>query len=112
MIQFAYGKYEGLDDHAAQTPKTVHARCGDFDNVDYVDGCLAVRVLGSANYFSPNIENGSDTKGGTFLKTSEIVLLTAAGQFSFQFRGADKAHWVYRYVMSQILNQVNPQLQG
>ena len=49
---------------------------------------------------------------GTFLKTSEITLLTAAGQFSFQFRGADKAHWVYEYVMNQILNQVSPQLQG
>lgn len=49
---------------------------------------------------------------GTFLKTSEITLLTAAGQFSFEFRGADKAHWVYRYVMNQILNQVDPQLQG
>lgn len=29
---------------------------------------------------------------GTFLKTSEITLITAAGNFSFEFRGADKAH--------------------
>ena len=49
---------------------------------------------------------------GTFLKTSEITLLTAAGPFSFEFRGAEKAHWVYRYIMNQILNQVSPQLQG
>ena len=49
---------------------------------------------------------------GTFLKTSEITLLTAAGPFSFEFRGAEKAHWVYRYIMNQILNQASPQLVG
>jgi hypothetical protein len=49
---------------------------------------------------------------GTFLKTSEITLITAAGNFSFEFRGADKAHHSYRYIMNQLLNQPNPQLAG
>ena len=40
---------------------------------------------------------------GTFLKTSEITLLTSVGNFAFQFRGADKAHWTYEFIMSQIL---------
>lgn len=47
---------------------------------------------------------------GTLLPSSEIVLSTAAGKFSFEFRGAEKGHWVYRYVMSQILTQAHPQL--
>jgi hypothetical protein len=49
---------------------------------------------------------------GTFLKTSEITILTPSGEFSFEFRGADKAHWSYRYIMNQILNQPHPQLKG
>lgn len=47
---------------------------------------------------------------GMIFQTSEITLLTAAGRFEFEFRGADKAHWVYGFVMNQILNQANPQL--
>ena len=54
----------------------------------------------------------SSTDEGTIFKTSEIVLMTAAGNFTFEFRGADKAHWTYRYITNQILNQANPQLQG
>ncbi len=50
--------------------------------------------------------------GGMVFKTSEITLLTAAGNFSFEFRGADKAEWIYRYVMHQILNETSPQLRG
>jgi hypothetical protein len=49
---------------------------------------------------------------GTFLKTSEITLITAAGNFSFEFRGADKAHWAYEFITNQILNQASPQLPG
>jgi hypothetical protein len=45
-------------------------------------------------------------------KTSEITLITAAGNFSFEFRGADKAHKAYQYIMNQILNQPHPQLPG
>jgi hypothetical protein len=52
----------------------------------------------------------SKDEGGVVFKTSEITLFTAAGKFSFEFRGADKAHWVYRFVMGQILNQPHPQL--
>ncbi len=45
-------------------------------------------------------------------KTTEITLITAAGRFEFEFRGADKAHWAYTYIMNQILNQASLQLPG
>jgi aspartate 1-decarboxylase len=47
---------------------------------------------------------------GMIFQTSEITLLTAAGNYSFQFRGADKAHKAYRYIMKQILTEAHPQL--
>ncbi len=49
---------------------------------------------------------------GIIFQTSELILMTAAGRFSFEFRGADKAHWAYRYILSQIMNQAHPQLPG
>lgn len=49
---------------------------------------------------------------GLVFQTSEIILITAAGKFSFEFRGAEKAHWVYRYILNQILSQAHPQLAG
>ena len=49
---------------------------------------------------------------GVIFKTSEITLITAAGRFEFEFRGADKAHWAYQYIMNQVLNQAHPQLPG
>ena len=54
----------------------------------------------------------SSDEGGVVFKTSEITLITAAGRFSFEFRGADKAHWAYKFIMNQILNQPQPQLRG
>lgn len=52
----------------------------------------------------------SSSDEGTFLKTSEIMLITAAGNFSFEFRGAEKAHRTYQYIMNQIMNQQSPQM--
>ena len=49
---------------------------------------------------------------GLIFQTSEIVLITAAGRFSFEFRGSDKAHAAYRFIMGQILGQAHPQLPG
>lgn len=49
---------------------------------------------------------------GLLFKTSEITLLTAAGNFQFEFRSADKAHWVYGHILRQILTQASPQLPG
>lgn len=49
---------------------------------------------------------------GVIFQSSEIILITAAGKFSFEFRGADKAHWVYSYINNQILGQAHPQLAG
>ena len=49
---------------------------------------------------------------GMILTTGRITLLTAAGKFTFTFRGADKANMAYRYIMKQILNQAHPQLPG
>jgi hypothetical protein len=49
---------------------------------------------------------------GVIFQTSEITIITAAGRFVFQFRGADKAHWAYRYILDQLLSQASPQLAG
>lgn len=49
---------------------------------------------------------------GVVFKSSEITLITAAGNFSFVFTGAEKAHWVYNHILNQILNQAVPQLAG
>lgn len=47
---------------------------------------------------------------GIVFQTGELSLRTAAGTFSFEFRGSEKAHWAYRFILNQILNQANPQL--
>ena len=49
---------------------------------------------------------------GVIFQSSEILLITAAGRFSFEFRGADKAHWAYKYILKQLLTQAHPQLPG
>lgn len=49
---------------------------------------------------------------GMIFQTSEMTLITAAGKFSFEFRGAEKAHAAYAFIMNQILNQTNPQRRG
>jgi hypothetical protein len=49
---------------------------------------------------------------GILFQTSEITLITAAGKFSFEFRGSDKAHKAYAYIMTQLLTQSQPQLAG
>ena len=49
---------------------------------------------------------------GIIFQTSQITLITAAGNFSFEFRGADRAHWAYRFILDQILNQTRPQARG
>lgn len=49
---------------------------------------------------------------GLIFQTSEIVLITGAGRFAFEFRGSEKAHAAYRYIMGQILTQAHPQLPG
>jgi hypothetical protein len=54
----------------------------------------------------------SADEGGMIFKTSELTLITGAGKFSFEFKGSEKAHWAYNFIMNQILNQINPQLPG
>ena len=49
---------------------------------------------------------------GLLFKSSEITLLTSAGNFQFEFRGSEKAHWVYKFILNQILTQVHLQLSG
>ncbi len=49
---------------------------------------------------------------GLIFQTSEITLITAAGKFNFEFRGGDKAHRAYAYIMNQIMNQATPQRVG
>jgi hypothetical protein len=59
-----------------------------------------------------NIIGVASTDEGMIFTTSEITLLTAAGNYTFQFRGSDKAHMAYRYIMKQILSPAHPQLPG
>jgi hypothetical protein len=54
----------------------------------------------------------ASTDEGVIFKTSDITLITAAGKFEFEFRGADKAHNAYQYITTQILTQAHPQLAG
>ncbi len=49
---------------------------------------------------------------GIIFKSNDITLITAAGRFSFEFRGKEKAHAAYVYIINQILNQASPQLPG
>jgi hypothetical protein len=51
-------------------------------------------------------------EGGIIFKTSELTIITGAGKITFEFKGSEKAHWSYNYIMNQILNQANPQLRG
>jgi hypothetical protein len=46
-----------------------------------------------------NIVGVASTDEGMIFTTSKITLLTAAGNYIFQFRGSDKAHMAYRYIM-------------
>jgi len=50
-----------------------------------------------------NVLGVSTADEGMVFKSSEVTLLTAAGNFSFEFRGADKANWVYRHILNKIL---------
>lgn len=54
----------------------------------------------------------SSADEGLIFQTSEITLITAAGKFEFEFRGGDKAHKAYAYIMGQVLGQAHPQLAG
>jgi len=59
-----------------------------------------------------NIVGVASGDEGTIFTTSEITLLTAAGNYTFQFRGADKAHKAYHFIVKKILERANPQLPG
>ncbi len=49
---------------------------------------------------------------GVIFKSSDIILMTAAGNFTFQFRGGDKAHMAYTPIMTQILHPGSPPARG
>jgi hypothetical protein len=59
-----------------------------------------------------NIVGVASADEGAIFTSSEITLLTSAGNYTFQFRGTEKAHMVYRYILNQILTQSNPQMPG
>ncbi len=40
---------------------------------------------------------------GVIFQSGEVILLTAFGRFAFEFRGTDKADWVYRFILGQIM---------
>ena len=76
----------------------------------YDQGTLLKKKVMISIPYNQVIGIASRDEGGVVFKTSEITLITAAGNFSFEFRGADKAHKAYQYIMNQILNQPHPQL--
>jgi hypothetical protein len=78
----------------------------------YDQGVLLKKKVMISIPYHQMIGVASSDEGGVVFKTSEITLITAAGRFSFEFRGADKAHWAYKFIMNQILNQPQPQLRG
>ena len=78
----------------------------------YDQGVLLKKKVMVSIPYHQMIGVASRDEGGVVFKTSEITLITAAGSFSFEFRGADKAHWAYKFIMNQILNQPQPQLRG
>ena len=41
---------------------------------------------------------------GFVFKISQITIVTAAGQYSFEFASEDKAKWAYNYLMERLLN--------
>ncbi len=40
---------------------------------------------------------------GVVFQTGEVIIMTAVGRFAFEFRGPDKADWVYRFILGQVL---------
>ncbi len=59
-----------------------------------------------------NIVGIASSDEGAIFKTSDIALHTAARNCTFEFRGSDKVHIAYAYIMKQILSQAHPQLPG
>jgi hypothetical protein len=78
----------------------------------YDQGVLIKKKAMVSIPFNRVIGVASADTGGLVFKSTELALLTAAGRFEFEFRGADKAHWTYQFIMTQILGQVHPQLPG
>ncbi|MCP4544055.1 MAG: hypothetical protein GY832_43645 [Chloroflexi bacterium] len=78
----------------------------------YDQGVLLKKKVMVSIPYHQMIGVASSDEGGVVFKTSEITLITAAGRFAFEFRGAEKAHWAYKFIMNQILNQPQPQLRG
>lgn len=42
--------------------------------------------------------------GRGFFSSSKVVITTAHGEFEFEFRGADKAHYAHNLILSQLLS--------
>lgn len=68
----------------------------------YDQGMLAKkRAMVSIPY--QNIAAVAVADEGVIFQSGEIILLTSFGRFSFEFRGPDRADWVYRFILGQIL---------
>jgi hypothetical protein len=59
----------------------------------YDQGVLIKKKAMVSIPFNRVIGVASADNGGLVFKSTELALLTAAGRFEFEFRGADKAHW-------------------
>ncbi|MCS6940573.1 MAG: PH domain-containing protein [Roseiflexaceae bacterium] len=45
---------------------------------------------------------------GVIFQSGEVILLTSFGRFSFEFRSPDKADWVHRFILGQIVAPKHP----
>ena len=53
--------------------------------------------------FSKITTVSSVDEGGIFRSTSELVVHAGSKEYEFEFRGGDKAHRAYRYIMHELL---------
>ena len=68
----------------------------------YDQGIIAKkRMMVSLPY--QNILGVAVADEGMIFQSGEIIILTAFGRFEFEFRGSDRADWIYRFLLGQIL---------
>jgi hypothetical protein len=73
----------------------------------YDQGIIAKkRMMVSLPY--QNILGVAVADEGMIFQSGEIIILTAFGRFAFEFRGPDRADWIYRFLLGQILAQRSP----
>jgi len=105
------GRYTSGDDNTADAD--VEGFVGITDRrVIFYDQGFVIKKKSMVSIPYNQIIGVASADEGLIFQTSEITLITAAGKFTFEFRGSDKAHNAYTYILQQILTQAHPQLSG